>query len=185
LVLQHTSPTGRATARLPNTLTGNPNGLAPAAVTIRTAAAFAAGVQSAASASLVVVQPPEAPPASSPTILPAVPVSIVEQPPEALGSVRAPARLPPADISTLLMRGDDCLRITDIVSARLFYERAADVGAAGAALRLGETFDPVFLDRAQLRGITGDIEKAVFWYRRARDLGSTDARILLEQLDAE
>jgi hypothetical protein len=84
----------------------------------------------------------------------------------------------------LLARGDDYLRMEDLVSARLFYERVADAGWASAALRLGETFDPVFLSRAQMRGMPGDMDKAIFWYRRARELGSTEAGILLNQLEA-
>jgi hypothetical protein len=35
---------------------------------------------------------------------------------------------------------------TDIASARLFYERAADAGNGRAALRMGESFDRAFLD---------------------------------------
>ena len=86
--------------------------------------------------------------------------------------------------AALLARGDDYLRVGDFASARLFYERVADAGWANAALRLGETFDPVFLERAQIHGIAGDMEKAMFWYRRARDLGSVEAGMLLKQLDA-
>ena len=68
----------------------------------------------------------------------------------------------------------------DVVAARLFYERAADAGEGQAALRLGETFDPVFLDQARLRGARGDLSTALSWYRRARDLGSSDAEALLQ-----
>jgi hypothetical protein len=50
---------------------------------------------------------------------------------------------------------------------------------------LGETFDPVFLGHAQLRGARGDIGKALAWYRRARDLGAREAEVLLERLEAK
>lgn len=89
-----------------------------------------------------------------------------------------------AESAALVARGDDYLRMGDVASARLFYEHVADAGWANAALRLGETFDPIFLDHAQMRGIAGDMQKAIFWYRRARDLGSTEARTLLAQFDA-
>lgn len=59
----------------------------------------------------------------------------------------------------------------DISSARLFYERGADAGDGPAALRLGATFDPVFLDRAGMRSIRADPAQAASWYRRARELG--------------
>jgi TPR repeat protein len=51
-----------------------------------------------------------------------------------------------------------------------------------AAIRLGETFDPVFLGRAHVRGARGDPGQAVSWYRRARDLGVADAEVLLKAL---
>jgi TPR repeat protein len=71
------------------------------------------------------------------------------------------------------------LALGDISSARLFYERAADAGDARAALRLGKTFDPAFLDFAHLR-IRGDIGKALYWYSQARKLGETEVEILQE-----
>jgi hypothetical protein len=58
-----------------------------------------------------------------------------------------------AEIAALVMRGDAFLSTGDIVSARLFYERAADGGDGNAALRLGATFDPGFLSWAGVRGL--------------------------------
>jgi hypothetical protein len=93
--------------------------------------------------------------------------------------------IPPAtEVAALLARGDDQFRLGDVASARLFYEYAAHAGAPNAALRLGETYDPIFLDRTQIHGVRGDIRKALFWYRRARDLGSDEAGKLLKDLDA-
>jgi hypothetical protein len=91
-------------------------------------------------------------------------------------------RVSAAETATLLARGDALLSTGDLTSARLFYQRAADAGAGLAAVRLGETFDPAFLDRAHLRGARGDPGQAVSWYRRARDLGVTDAEVLLKAL---
>ncbi|MBV8131171.1 MAG: hypothetical protein JO282_01480 [Alphaproteobacteria bacterium] len=87
--------------------------------------------------------------------------------------------------SALLAHGDLLLRKGDLAAARLFYERAADAGDGQAAIRLGETFDPVFLDHAQLRGARGDMAKALAWYRRARDLGAAEAGVLLQGLEAK
>ena len=72
-----------------------------------------------------------------------------------------------------------------LASARLFYERAANAREAIAALRMGETFDPMFLGFAHLSGVPGNLETAVSWYRRARDLGSGEAAILLQKLEAK
>ena len=90
-----------------------------------------------------------------------------------------------SQVGALLARGDRLLSIGDVTSARLFYERAADGGAGLAALRLGETYDPVFLDRVHLRGVRADLGAASSWYRRARDLGTADAEVLLRGLETK
>ncbi len=94
-------------------------------------------------------------------------------------------RLSAADTAALLARGDVLFSKGDVAAARLFYERAADAGEGQAALRLGETFDPVFLDQARLRGARGDLSTALSWYRRARDLGVAEAEILLKSLETK
>ena len=94
----------------------------------------------------------------------------------------APLRLPATEIAALLKRGDALLARGDISSARLFYERAADAGEGRAALRLGNTFDPAFLDFAHLR-VRGDPAMAGSWYGRARELGAAEAEILLKRLE--
>jgi TPR repeat protein len=89
-----------------------------------------------------------------------------------------------ADIAWLLARGDWSFATGDVASARFLYERGVDAGAARAAMRLGETFDPVYLHYSHLRGLRGDPGMAVFWYRRARDLGATGVANRLERLEA-
>jgi TPR repeat protein len=85
----------------------------------------------------------------------------------------------------LVARGDVLFGKGDLAAARLLYERAADAGDGQAALRLGETFDPVFLDQAHLSGVRGDSGTAMSWYRRARDLGAADADVLIKSLEAK
>jgi len=97
----------------------------------------------------------------------------------------AGSRLSAEDMAALLARGDTLLSVGDVASARLFYERAVDAGGGLAAIRLGATFDPLFLDRVHLRGVRGDPGAALFWYRRARDLGAPDAEVLLKALEAK
>jgi hypothetical protein len=111
--------------------------------------------------------------------------------PDATGSTSIPV-IPPADatlsaaeISVLLTRGDKSLSSGDVASARLYYGRAASAGDGQAALRLGETFDPVFLEHAHLRSARGDLTAALSWYRRARDMGATEAEVLLNSLEAK
>jgi TPR repeat protein len=84
----------------------------------------------------------------------------------------------------LVARGDALFGKGDLAAARLVYEHAADAGDGQAALRLGETFDPVFLDHAHLSGVPGDSGTAMSWYRRARELGAADADVLIKSLEA-
>ena len=86
-------------------------------------------------------------------------------------------------MAALVTRGDNFLSAGDIVSARLFYERAADGGDGGAALRLGATFDPGFLSRSGVRGAPADPTQASSWYRRALDLGNSAAQEALRDLE--
>ena len=95
------------------------------------------------------------------------------------------AALSAADILLLLTRGDKSLSSGDLASARLYYGRAANALDGQAALRLGETFDPVFLEQAHLRGARGDLTAALSWYRRARDMGIGEAEVLLNSLEAK
>src|SRR4029077_12304092 len=77
---------------------------------------------------------------------------------------------PAIDAPALVVRGDAFFRTGDITSARLFYERAADAGSGQAALRLGESYDPSFLEQTHLRAVRGDPAVAIKWYKRAREL---------------
>jgi TPR repeat protein len=89
-----------------------------------------------------------------------------------------------AELAALVARGDAFMQNHDIATARLFYARAAEAGDGHAALRMGVTFDPAFLERAGeragIRGAKGDQLEALSWYRRARDLGDAEADRLLK-----
>ena len=68
---------------------------------------------------------------------------------------------------------------------------SADVGAlvtrgdAQAAIRLGEIFEPGFLEHARLSGARGDRNSALFWYRCAREMRAPEAEVLVQCLKAE
>jgi hypothetical protein len=87
------------------------------------------------------------------------------------------------ETTELLEHGDALLRTGDIASARLFYERAAAAGAGRAALRLGATYDPTFLNRASLGSMQADPAQARAWYSRAVDLGEAEAKRLLDRVE--
>src|SRR6202035_3345627 len=91
---------------------------------------------------------PFSPPVWPKSVVTATPANTVE----ATSTVASPGprnqptvpTLSAAEIAGLLARGDWLFATGDVASARLLYERAADAGEGRAAVRLGETFDPVF-----------------------------------------
>jgi hypothetical protein len=133
-------------------------------------------------------QTPEAPP----PVTSSVPAEEQAAPPATtLPTSPPPTQSPPdqhlsaAEMAALVSRGDAFLSAGDIVSARLFYERAADGGDGGAALRLGTTFDPAFLSRTGARGTLDDPAQASSWYRRAAGLGNLAAQEYLQNLEKQ
>ena len=82
----------------------------------------------------------------------------------------------------LLRRGEELTKTGDLAGARLLLQRAADARHAGAAFALAATYDPIVLKQMPVIGQTGDIDKARFWYERARAFGSRDATARLEAL---
>jgi hypothetical protein len=138
-------------------------------------------------------EPEPGPPSGPLEPAPAAANPAAENPPAAAPPVAAaPAAAPTAaampgaaDRAMLLSRGDALFSAGDVASARLYYERGAALGDGMAALRLGESYDPAFLERARLGRLRGDAALAAAWYRRARDLGNPEAEILLKSLEAK
>jgi hypothetical protein len=83
----------------------------------------------------------------------------------------------------MLAQGAKHLEQGNIGAARLFFQRAAEVGLAAAAIKMGATYDPVELARGPaLAGVSADRNEARKWYERARDLGAPDAEDRLGRL---
>jgi TPR repeat protein len=92
-------------------------------------------------------------------------------------------KLTPIEIKKLVERGTMLVGSGDLPSARRLYERAVEAGDPQAAIYLGETYDPAFLKRARFgKNARGHLDSAVYWYRRARDLGSSEADEMLKRL---
>ena len=187
-----------------NLRSGRPAPVAPTALTPGTAPTVSspAPAPQEEASPIVAAAPGALMPGTAPTVSSPAPAPqeeaapIVAAAPGALMPGRAPTVSSPApaalpvepgastvEISALLARGDSLFGVGDVASARLFYERATNAGDAQAALKLGETYDPLFLARARLNGVRGDLAAATRWYRRARDLGSSDADILLKSVE--
>jgi hypothetical protein len=165
----------------------------PLAPQISTATASPAQDRPVGGASLGPSTPEPSPPASKPAAPAfetargssvAAPAQPVDETPQSSSAVPAAAAqvLSAGQITELLTRGDTFLHAGDLTSARLFYERAADAGDREAAMRMGASFDPAFLDRVGLYA-RGDAAKALFWYRHALDLTApkTDRQAQISQ----
>jgi len=86
------------------------------------------------------------------------------------------------EIAALLRRADELIAAGDIVSARRFFERAAEGGDAAAACGIAKSYDPLFLRQAGVRGVAGDPGRAANWYRSAIAAGSSEAELRLKRL---
>jgi hypothetical protein len=101
-----------------------------------------------------------------------------------VNTVGTPPSVSPADkekISILLTRGHQLLAEGKINAARLFYQKAAELKSAEAALAVAKTYDPNLLKLFPiLGGIEPNLELAELWYNKAAQLGS---RVALNHLD--
>jgi hypothetical protein len=82
----------------------------------------------------------------------------------------------PATASFALTRGDEAMKQRDVIAARRLYEFAASAGVAGAATAVARTYDPLYLRQVGVRGVQGDAETALRWYKRAWQEADTEAR---------
>ena len=157
----------------------------PAPNTARTPAESTPGVASTAVVGALAT--PTGKPELNAATAPAAPTSTATSTVTTPRPPKPPAELgfSATEIAALLARGDWLLATGDVASARIFYERAAHSGEAQAAVRLGQTFDPVFLDRAHLRSVPSDLGMALFWYRLARDLGAAQVERRLKTLETK
>jgi hypothetical protein len=98
----------------------------------------------------------------------------------------SPASPPPVSEAArrLCAQGLVALAAGDIVSARLYLERAAEIGDVRALMVLGESYDPVTLARMGAMGIKGDTVKARDYYAKALAAGMGAARERMAALEA-
>lgn len=82
-----------------------------------------------------------------------------------------------------MQKGDEFMQAGNITVARLFYQKAAEIGLGQGALSLAGTFDANELSRAKIvGGIQADREQARKWYEKARELGAPEASERLQRL---
>ncbi len=99
------------------------------------------------------------------------------------GGSAAPHGVSPNE-QMLMSRADASFKKGDVSGARVIYEYLAMQGSAAGAMAMGETYDPLVLNKLVLKGLAPDPAKARQWYEKAEQLGSGDARSRLNALAA-
>ena len=110
------------------------------------------------------------------------PRAATPEPPAATATGGAKTPLSADELDALLSRSSAFLKNGDFAAARILLRRAAESGSADAALMLGKTFDPIYLNELGAMGIQPDIAQARHWYQRAVELGSDAAAQRLANL---
>lgn len=127
--------------------------------------------------------------AAAPAAQPQLPrPSIAELPPPALGASepaqgsqdgpdvattgRIAERSPAEEqqLGNFVARGEQLLTSGEVVSARLFFQRAAAQGDPRGARGLARSYDPAVLKGLPVVGLEGNREEADRWYLKAADL---------------
>lgn len=130
-------------------------------------------LQVAAPAKAEAAPPPPQPPAPTPAVRP-----------ERGRAADVPV-LTPEDrqrAEALTKRGEGEMQSGNIVFARQFFLRSAQMGLPRAALLLAATYDPRELQRMRARGVQPDVAEARKWYERALELGAPEAKERLANL---
>lgn len=85
-------------------------------------------------------------------------------------------------IDGLIGHGQKMIDVGYFAGARAYFQRAAEAGSGEAALALGATYDPAFIEVLAAQGIKADPVAAQLWYERARELGVGDHEAKLAAL---
>jgi hypothetical protein len=148
--------------------------------------------------SVLVVAPPHQQPIQHPAPTPPSAASIPRagapiptspaaiEPPAAAAATARPMDLRDRErVKRLMGKGNQELEGGNVSAARLFYEYAADIGLAEAAMALAATFDANELAKLNVRGLAPDAKQAQRWYERARQLGAIEAEQRIRRLSAQ
>jgi TPR repeat protein len=81
--------------------------------------------------------------------------------------------------SALILRSDESDRIDDLIKhgqkmvevgylagARAYFKRAVEAGSGEAAVLLGATYDPAFIEKIGAQGIKPNLSEARAWFER-------------------
>jgi hypothetical protein len=85
-------------------------------------------------------------------------------------------------VDDLIKHGQKMVEVGYLAGARAYFKRAVEAGSGAAAVLLGATYDPAFLEKMGAQGIKPDLKEARSWYERAKQLGVADADAKLDEL---
>jgi hypothetical protein len=86
--------------------------------------------------------------------------------------------------ASYLQRAKKLLDLRQIAPARLLLEHLANKGSAKGAMQLAETYDENYLRSLNVvGGVSADRTKAIYWYRKAEELGAGDASAHIQRLN--
>ena len=88
-------------------------------------------------------------------------------------------------IDDLIKHGQRMVEVGYLAGARAYFKRAVEAGSGEAAVLLGATYDPAFIEKMGAQGIKPDLKEARSWYERAKQLGVADADAKLAELAQE
>ena len=88
-------------------------------------------------------------------------------------------------VDDLIKHGQKMVEVGYLAGARAYFKRAAEAGSGEAAVLLGATYDPAFIENMGAQGIKPDLKEARSWYERAKQLGVTDTDAKLADLAEE
>jgi len=88
-------------------------------------------------------------------------------------------------VDGLIKHGQKMVEVGYLAGARAYFKRAVEAGSGEAAVLLGATYDPAFIDKMGAQGIKPDLKEAHSWYERAKQLGVVDADAKLAELANE
>ena len=88
-------------------------------------------------------------------------------------------------VDGLIKHGQKMVAVGYLAGARAYFKRAVEAGSGEAAVLLGATYDPAFIDKMGAQGIKPDLNEADIWYQRAKQLGVADADAKLAELAQE
>jgi hypothetical protein len=85
-------------------------------------------------------------------------------------------------VDDLIKHGQKMVEVGYLAGARAYFKRAVEAGSGEAAVLLGATYDPAFIEKMGAQGIKPDLREARSWYERAKQLGVGDADAKLAEL---